>query len=83
MIGFQLACILKLFGMKGLSLLHGDIRLENIYLTKGVEDDQQFPEMKLINFTDSFFIDEVSTIDLPSKLHTAPELKRYANITNF
>ena len=33
-----------------------------------------------MNFSESFFIDEVATINLSNKIYTAPELKRYSNI---
>ena len=50
--------------MKGLSLMHGDISASNIFLRKSLEDDNLFPELKLLNYSESFFIDEIDHCDL-------------------
>lgn len=45
-IGYQISAILRVFSMKGLSLLHGSIRPKNIFFKK-----KGIPEFKLIDFS--------------------------------
>mmetsp|Transcript_20242 Transcript_20242/g.27359 ORF Transcript_20242/g.27359 Transcript_20242/m.27359 type:complete len:124 (-) Transcript_20242:111-482(-) len=73
-IGFQIAAILRLFSMKGLSLVHGGLRAENIFFTR-----KNVPEFKLLDFSCAFFLDEVPQhlAELKSS-NTAPELQEYA-----
>lgn len=77
-VGFQIAAILRLFSTKGLNLVHGSLRPENIYFTK-----KDVPEFKLLDFSCAFFLDET-----PKHLaelrngSTAPELKDCAGFGN-
>lgn len=70
-IGFQIAAILRLFSMKGLSLIHGGIKASNIFFKqKGV------PEFKLIDFSAAFFLDEEpEDIMQVNTCYRAPELE--------
>ena len=52
-IGYQVTVFLSLFSMKGLSLIHGGIKAENIFFKK-----RGVPEFKLIDFSSAFFLDE-------------------------
>ena len=53
-VGFQIAAVLRLFNMKGLSLVHGAVRAENIFFSK-----KNVPEFKLLDFSCAFFLDEL------------------------
>lgn len=69
-IGYQIAAILRLFSMKGLSLIHGGIKSSNIFFkNKGVLD------FKLIDFSAAFFLDEEpEEIMEVNSCYRAPEL---------
>lgn len=78
-IGFQIAAILKLFSMNGLSLIHGSLRSSNIFFKRsGV------PEFKLIDFSSAFFLDEqpASVQDINTQ-YRAPELGQMMNARSF
>jgi len=72
-IGYQIAAILRVFSMKGLSLLHGSIRPKNIFFKK-----KGIPEFKLIDFSQAFFLDEepVRILEVEES-YRPPELEEY------
>ena len=71
-IGYQVTVFLSLFSMKGLSLIHGSIKAENIFFKK-----RGVPEFKLIDFSSAFFLDEEPEEEIfeINNLYRAPELE--------
>ena len=74
-IGYQITVFLSLFSMKGLSLIHGSIKAENIFFKK-----RGVPEFKLIDFSSAFFLDEEPEEEIfeINNEYRAPELEQYA-----
>ena len=77
-VGFQIAEVLRLFSMKGLSLIHGGIKPGNIFFKQ-----EGVPQFKLLDFSAAFFLDEQPEEILHAKSsYTAPELEAYAQAKN-